>query len=66
MKKQGISPQETVFIGDATNDICMAHNAKVEPIVVLSGHLSEIEAIKLGVKYIIEDVTYIENVLKNL
>ena len=44
----------------------MARNAKVEPIAVLSGHLNREEAIDLGVKYIIKDVTYIEDVLKNL
>ena len=66
MRKQNVSPQETLLIGDATNDVRMAHNAKVEPIVVLSGHLSKEDAINLGVKYIIKDVTYIENVLKNL
>lgn len=66
MKKQGVQPHETILIGDAANDIRMARNARVEPIAVLSGHLNETEAINLGVKYIIKDVTNIEDILKNL
>lgn len=66
MKKQDVQPHETILIGDAVNDMRMARNAKVEPIAVLSGHLHEAEAIDLGVKYIIKDVTHIEDVLKNL
>ena len=66
MKKHDIQPHETILIGDAVNDMRMARNAKVEPIAVLSGHLHKAEAINLGIKYIIKDVTYIEDVLKNL
>jgi len=36
------------------------------PVVVLTGHLSRDEAEKLGVKYIISDVSKLEDVLKIL
>lgn len=66
MKKQKILPQETIYVGDAKTDVEMAYNAHVIPIVVLSGNLNKEEAQNLKVKYIIDDVTSIENVLRKL
>ncbi len=63
MNTQRVSPDETVFIGDAKTDVQMAHNAHVTPIVVLTGHLNRKEAEGLGVKHIIPDVTHLEAVL---
>lgn len=64
LKKQKISPQETILVGDAESDISMAQKACVTPVVVLTGHLSQTEAKKLEVQYIIKDVTQLEKVLK--
>ena len=63
MKTQGVTPNETVFVGDARTDVQMAFNAHVTPIVVLTGHLNREEAEELGVKKIIPDITHLENVL---
>lgn len=52
--------------GDARGDVTMARDAGLLPIVVLSGHLSKIEAEKLKVKHIIKDVTHLESVLMKL
>jgi phosphoglycolate phosphatase len=66
MKTQGVKPEETIMVGDAKSDILMARNAQIEPVVVLTGHLSFKEAEEMGVKYIIEDVTKLEDVLSQL
>ncbi|SRR5258708_28297537 len=63
MKRQGVTPEETVFVGDAKTDVQMAFNAHITPIVVLTGHLSKEEAEKLEVKHIILDITHLEAVL---
>lgn len=63
INKQKVKPQECVYVGDAKNDVLMAQNAKVEPIVVLTGHLSRREAISLGVKRIVPDITQLEHLL---
>jgi phosphoglycolate phosphatase-like HAD superfamily hydrolase len=43
----------------------MAQNAEVEPVVVLTGHLSQAEAAQLGVRHIIADITRLEGILQN-
>lgn len=63
MKKQSVRPEETIFVGDAGNDVQMAINAHVKPVVVLTGHLTKEEAEKMGVKDIIPDVTHLEEIL---
>ncbi|QQR63643.1 HAD family hydrolase [Candidatus Roizmanbacteria bacterium] len=63
MKEQNISPEETVFVGDAKTDVEMAFNAHVKPVVVLTGHLTRGEAGILGVDHIIDTATQIENIL---
>lgn len=65
METQGVSPNETVFVGDAKTDVQMAYNAHVTPIVVLTGHLNKKGAEELKVKYIIKNVTLLENVLNS-
>ncbi len=64
--KQKIEPGQAILVGDAEHDVLMARAAGIEPVVVLTGHLSGEEAKALGVKYIIEDVTRLEDVLKSL
>jgi HAD superfamily hydrolase (TIGR01509 family) len=63
MKEQGVLPSETVLVGDANTDMQMAWNAGIEPIAVLTGHLSRKEAQDLGVKHIIDNVTLLEEEL---
>ena len=63
MERTGCKPEESIFVGDAKNDVMMARNAGVEPIVVLTGHLSRQQAEELAVNHIIEDVTRLETVL---
>lgn len=64
MKDLGFKPHETVFVGDAENDMLMAKNAHVIPIAVLTGHLTKPQAQKLGVKYIIDNVTKLNLLFK--
>jgi len=66
LKKFHLKASEAVMVGDAENDVRMAQAAGVEPIVVLTGHLKKEEADKLGVKYIIPDVTKLETILTTL
>lgn len=66
MQDQNIKPEETVFVGDAKSDVEMARAAGVTPIVVLTGHLTKLEAEDLSVRYIIDDVTQLEKVLNIL
>jgi phosphoglycolate phosphatase-like HAD superfamily hydrolase len=63
LNKQHIDKSEALFIGDAKSDVQMAFNAGVEPVVVLTGHLSKEEAESLHVKHILADVTKIEEIL---
>ena len=63
MKDQKVLPEECVYVGDAENDVQMAQNAGVEPIVVLTGHLDKSKAEKLGVNKIYPDITYLEKIL---
>lgn len=60
MKSQGVKPNETVYIGDAENDARMAQNAKVEPIIVLTGHLNKQQAENLGVNQILLNITQLK------
>lgn len=63
LKKFGIDKKCAVYVGDGTSDIKMARTAEIEPIIVLTGHLSKKEAKELGVEKIIPDINYLEKVL---
>lgn len=65
MEAQGVQPDETTLVGDATADMQMAWNAGIEPVAVLTGHLNRGQAEELGVKHIIENVLSIESELRN-
>lgn len=58
-----IDPNEAIHVGDAPGDVYMAKAAGVEPVVVLTGQLTEEEACNLGVEHIIEKVTDLETLL---
>jgi phosphoglycolate phosphatase-like HAD superfamily hydrolase len=66
LEANNVAPEEAVMVGDAENDVLMGRNAGVEPVVVLSGHLTRLEAEKLDVSHIIDDVTHLEEALINL
>ncbi len=63
IKNEHVKLEECLYIGDAENDVLMAQNAGVEPIVVLTGHLDKEKAEKLGVKNILPDITFLEEIL---
>lgn len=63
LETQHVKPENAVMVGDAKTDVGMARGAKIEPLVVLTGHLNEQQAKDLGVKHIIGDVTQLEKVL---
>ena len=65
LETQKVKPEEAVLVGDAASDMQMGWNAGVEPIAVLTGHLNREQAVELGVKHIIEDVTQLETALND-
>jgi len=42
MQHESIAQNKTIMVGDAKNDVGMAQNAGIEPVVVLSGHLKRV------------------------
>lgn len=66
MQSQNITPEYTIMVGDAGNDVRMAQAANIEPVVVLSGHLNRRQAEELGVRHIIPDVSHLETVLDSI
>lgn len=66
LESQNVSPDEAIMVGDAENDVIMARAAGVEPVVVLTGHLSKAQAQALKVKHIIDDVSQLQSVLEKI
>jgi phosphoglycolate phosphatase-like HAD superfamily hydrolase len=66
METQAVTPEKTIMVGDAQNDVLMARAAGIEPVVVLAGHLNRKQAEALGVKHIIPDVAQLETILDQL
>lgn len=66
MQTQGVEASETVYVGDAKSDVLMARSANVEPVVVLTGHLTRKEAEDLGVKEIIPTLVALPEVLSRI
>ncbi len=66
MLQASVTPNETVYIGDAPNDLRMAVAAGVEPIAILTGHLTRSVATELGARHILEDITEFPEVLASL
>jgi len=64
LSAQHVASDEAILVGDAKSDVQMARNAKVEPVVVLTGHLSKCEAEQLAVKHVIDTVAELEAVLQ--
>ncbi len=66
LQELSLNPEEAVYVGDAKNDVLMAQAADVEPVVVLTGHLSQPQAEELQVKHIIPSVMELEKVLNKI
>lgn len=66
LEKQKIKPQEAIVVGDGAWDIKMAVNAGTTPVAVLTGYLTESRAKELGAKFVIPDVTHLEELLEKL
>jgi phosphoglycolate phosphatase-like HAD superfamily hydrolase len=66
METQHMTPDNTIMVGDAKNDVLMARAANIEPVVVLTGHLNNEQAKKLGVRHIVSDVSKLESILSQL
>ena len=66
LAEYNVKPDQAVLVGDAESDVCMAKSAGIIPVAVLTGHLSHQQAVTLGVKYIISDVTHLEKVIKQI
>lgn len=64
MEKLHVKNAETIYVGDAENDVLMARKACVESVVVLTGHLSKQKALQLGVRYVIANLTVLETILE--
>lgn len=63
LQATGFTPEQAVMVGDSATDVLSAHFAGVEPIVPLTGNLTEDEARELGVEYVITDITRLYEVL---
>lgn len=66
MRDLSIKPNQTIYVGDAANDVIMARNAGVTPVVVLTGLLTKPLAQSLKVKFIIKDITGLANIIPTI
>jgi phosphoglycolate phosphatase-like HAD superfamily hydrolase len=65
MRLNNFPPVKTWMVGDSASDVLTAYYSKIEPVVTLTGNLTQERATQeLGVSYIIEDVTQLESVLE--
>ncbi|HPA19918.1 MAG TPA: HAD family hydrolase [Verrucomicrobiae bacterium] len=56
LQVEGLDPQEVLCVGDAASDILMAQSQSVPIVIVLTGHLTEAEALARGVTDILPSV----------
>jgi HAD superfamily hydrolase (TIGR01549 family) len=66
LESAGTSPDEAVYIGDAPNDLRMAVAASVEPVAILTGHMTRSQAAQLGARHIIDEITEFPEVIASL
>lgn len=59
-----VKPNQTLFVGDARNDVLAAKNAKVTSAIVLTGVLNAVEAEELDPEFILDSVLDVESLLK--
>lgn len=63
MKHFGITPEETVYIGDSEVDIKTAENVGIDSILVTWGFRSKVELIKNGAKTLVSDMGTLKQLL---
>ena len=63
LRDSGMPESRAIMVGDSQADVLAAYFAGVEPVVPLTGNLSEEDARFHDVKYIIEDITHIKDIL---
>lgn len=63
MKKFRVKPNETLFVGDARNDILAAKNAGIKSAVVLTGVLDNIKARELNPDFILQNVLEVKSLV---
>lgn len=66
VEKYGLSKDEILSIGDDRTDVEMARSAGVTPIVVMTGNLRQEEAEELRVVHILESITELPKLLKQV
>jgi phosphoglycolate phosphatase len=59
MARENVSSREVLVVGDAEADVAMAVTTMCTPVVVLTGQLDQSTARRLGVQYVIPDVSHI-------
>jgi HAD superfamily hydrolase (TIGR01509 family) len=62
MKKFNVNPGETLFVGDAINDILAAKKAEVKSAVVLTGVLDRVKAEELNPDFILKNVLEVDSI----
>ncbi len=66
LKTQNVAAENTILVGDASQDVLMAQKANVEPIVVLTGHLNLQEAKTFNVSHIIPNDSQLDKILHRM
>jgi beta-phosphoglucomutase-like phosphatase (HAD superfamily) len=64
MQKLMVKPHETLYVGDAPNDVLFAHRAGVRCVAVLTGVFTRSTAKKARADFIVKDVTKLEALLR--
>ncbi len=65
INRLGVQPTEAVYVGDSISDYECAKNAEVEYVAVLTGSLNREDLKKLKVKYVIDSVAALPDLLRN-
>ncbi len=66
IKNLRVKKNEAVYVCDAPNDVIAAHRAGIKSVVVLTGVLDKKTAKKMKADYIIQDITNLNTVLKEI
>ena len=66
MEQEGLGSGDVLVVGDALSDVQMARSQGVDIVAVLTGHLTEEEARRLGVTKTLPDVTALTEWLARL
>jgi phosphoglycolate phosphatase-like HAD superfamily hydrolase len=64
LEREQVQYDEAIVVGDSAVDVAMAVTAGCIPVVVLTGNLSRLEAERMGVHFILEQVTDLPSMLQ--